>query len=135
MTDQTPAPSIDLTIDGKTREVLMSYTLLNQLVKIVGDFSKIGNIIVDHDIRDQFLTVMIQERDERGRVSEENFISLDNAGLSVEDANAALKFGTEHVADFFVEQLRSQMETGQKHSELMEQIATALGLSGLGSTT
>lgn len=135
MTDQTPAPSIDLTIDGKTREVLMSYTLLNQLVKIVGDFSKIGNIIVDHDIRDQFLTVMIQERDERGRVSEENFVSLDNAGLSVEDANAALKFGTEHVADFFVEQLRSQMETGQKHSELMEQIATALGLSGLGSTT
>lgn len=135
MTNQNPAPSIDLTIDGKTREVFMSYTLLNQLVKIVGDFSKIGNIIVDHDIRDQFLTVMIQERDERGRVSEENFISLDNAGLSVEDANVALKFGTEHVADFFVEQLRSQMETGQKHSELMEQIATGLGLSGLGSTT
>ena len=133
MSDVELAPSIDVTIEGKTREVLMSFTLLNQLVRAVGDFDNVGKIIVDHDLRDALLTIFIQVRDERGRHNPEEVLSLDDAGLSVDDALAALTFITEHVADFFVKQLKMQMETGEKHGELLQKISKALGLSVDGS--
>lgn len=107
--------SIDLQVDGESREIKMSYGLLDELARVIGDVDSIGGFSLVPEMREAVLNAVLAKRDHKGKiVSPVNFFEID---LDTETANAILDWVAGHVLDFFLKRLttaKTQVEARQK---------------------
>lgn len=109
------------------RELFMSFGLLNESVRLVGDLNRVAAIGLNPDLSVAILTAVLAVRDAKGRVKDD-FVLPE---MSPETAEAILDWVKEHVLDFFIRRLRKTLTLVDQNAEELKAIGSSL--TGLGS--
>jgi hypothetical protein len=127
--------TIDITYNGKTREVFMSFGLLNEISRAVGDVEQIGMISVDPDMRETVLDILLSDRDEEGKISKH--FNVAAARITMDEVNRLIEWVADNVFDFFLKALggakRLQEKNAPRVLELMPKEVLASMSSSAGS--
>lgn len=107
--------------------VFMSFGLLNDLVRIVGDVNRIAAIGLDPDLSEEVIFACLAPRDARGRITDGSF---EPPNLPMQDAEAIMDFVSEHLLDFFMRRLQKTLAAAEKNKGQMEQLASLLNGTG-----
>lgn len=81
------------------REIKMSFGLLDELTRIIGDVDGLADLPVNPDVRSEVLYSVLIERDEKGQKSKE---APDLYNLEPSMVAELIEWVGEHVADFFL---------------------------------
>lgn len=108
----------EITVNGETREVKMTYGLLDQLCRISGDVDAALLLAIDHDLRHAALSAIFAERDKTGKITKEfNAFEFD---ADPEDVTGLLDWAGAHVLDFFLKAATRAQKTGSDRRAQME---------------
>ena len=105
MADKTLSDRFPITINEEARELFMSFGLLDELTRVVGDPARIGTVTLDPEFRQEFLTKLFAKRKKSGKIEEQT--DFDDLDVAVEELEAALVWAQEHVLSFFVRSFRN----------------------------
>jgi hypothetical protein len=110
-----PNPRIKVTVNGTSRELFMSFGLLNEICRGVGDMQGAIAIPTNAELRDYALIVVLSERNaETGEV--EKACNLRTLDIPVDEAEELLIWISEHTTDFFLRTMERVVKT-QKANE------------------
>lgn len=89
-----------ITVNGETRQIKMTYGLLNTLIRLIGDVDNVVQIGLVNEVRDAALTVLLSVRGPDGTVITE----INPAFIDADPAEIAdlLFWSQEHLMDFFL---------------------------------
>ena len=104
---------IEVKINGETRDIKMTFGMLNNLCQIVGEVDNVPALHVDAYTRGRVMVELLSERDSRGKIRSE--AELDSTDISIEDAEALLNWAGDHVLDFFLKALERTKAMQDKH--------------------
>jgi hypothetical protein len=90
-------------VDGKERDIKMSFGLLNTLCRKVGDIDGAAQLSVDQILRDGVLVELLSDRDRSGKITEQ--IDLFTIEVSADDVIDLVDWAGTHVLDFFLKGL------------------------------
>lgn len=99
-TKQAPAPRLKVKVNGNRREIFMSFGLLNEICRGVGDLHGAIAIPTNAELRDYSLMVVLSTRDEEGTVTTP--VNLRTLDISIDDADQLLGWISDHATDFFL---------------------------------
>lgn len=122
-----PNPRLTVTVNGEPRELFMSFGLLNELCRGIGDVRSAVQIPLNSELRDYTLLAVLSERNERGEVEDGKAINLRTLNMSIEDAESLLGWVSEHCCDFFLRTMERVVST-QKNQKVRIDALAALGL-------
>ncbi|MCV0350190.1 MAG: hypothetical protein K5863_08945 [Nitratireductor sp.] len=106
----------EITQDGETREIFMSFGLQNEITTLMGDPAIAASTYFDPELREKVLLAALHERTKTGKIvskAEE----LEDFDISVSDIEALLAWEVEHAIAFFarsmdrVKKLKNQLES------------------------
>ncbi|MDV2968711.1 hypothetical protein RZ532_22235 [Nitratireductor aquimarinus] len=106
----------EITQDGETREIFMSFGLQNEITTLMGDPAIAASTYFDPELREKVLLAALHERSKTGKIinkAEE----LEDFDISVSDIEALLAWEVEHAIAFFarsmdrVKKLKGQLES------------------------
>lgn len=92
--------TIQVELGNETKEITMSYGLLNECAKVIGDIDGVPDMALNPDVRDRLLIELLSPRDQRGQIKEE--ISVFSLELAPEQVLTLLDWVGVHVVDFFL---------------------------------
>ncbi|GJD32830.1 hypothetical protein PMNALOAF_4109 [Methylobacterium adhaesivum] len=120
----SPAPTLNIKIGSKSTEVTMFFGRLNELAELVGSFERLPEVDFHAPTRTAVLDILLSPRDERGRRTDPEWIIPPD--LSIEDAEAALDFAKEHLADFFLGRLEKHLASLQTNGQRLTGVGSSL---------
>ena len=106
------------TATGETKEIHMSYGLLDVLCRTVGEMDGAALLALDNDIRAQMIIEILSERDEKGSVTTP--ISPFSIKFPLEQVSEMLGWAQEHIFDFFVKAATKSRAVGEQHRKALE---------------
>lgn len=113
---------IDVTVNGEIRELKMTYGLVNELARVIGDIDAIPMIGIEADLRDEVMKVLLAKRDSRGNVKETP--DLFNLDIEIDQVQELLSWVGEHVLDFFLISLERGKELGKKNEDRLKALTS-----------
>lgn len=119
--------TLTITDAGKPRELFMSFGLLDELLKIIGDIPAISAIAIEPDLRFRVLNSVLAERNDVGIVTQP--ITLFTLRVAQEDIHLICSWVAEHALDFFLTAIERNLNVHLKHQSRL----TASTPSGSGS--
>ncbi len=114
--------TLTITVDGQPRDIFMSFGLLHELLRAVGDISGASVIAIDPEIREKVMLVTLSERDEEGRVSKP--FPFYRAKITPADMQRLFQWVAEHVLDFFLTAMEKAVEVHQPHEGRLRRTET-----------
>ena len=87
-------------IDGKERDIKMSFGLLNTICKLVGDLDGATQLMIDQTLQQAVLVELLSDRDAKGKITGE--VSLDEIDVDPSDVLDLLAWAGNHTLDFFL---------------------------------
>lgn len=113
---QIAQSKITVTVNEETREILMSYGLVDELTRIVGNAESAPQMLLDPRVRNEVLEAIGAERTAGGRrkAPKEDAVEFD-PGMSLDDANDVLDWALMHVTNFFMRQFKTTAATVEVH--------------------
>lgn len=115
----------EITVNGKDREILMSFGLLNEMTRIVQDPSRIGLMAIDPDLREEILYALLATRKPSGKVLEK-LADIDDIEADYLDIEKLLAWAMEHTLAFFVRLLQSATTAAEKERTQMAGLVSSL---------
>jgi hypothetical protein len=97
------ADKFTIKIDGKERDVKMTFGLLNALCRAVGDIDGATQVTMDQNLRDAILVELLSERDKTGKIKNE--LNLAELDVEIDDMLEMLDWAGNHIMDFFLKGL------------------------------
>ncbi|KQS84252.1 hypothetical protein [Rhizobium sp. Leaf383] len=126
---------LSIVFEGKDRELLMSYGLLNELAKLVGSPEVAPQISLDEGLREDVLGACLAYRKASGKILKK-VEDMDDLDMSIDDIEAVLDWATEHVLSFFVRSLGKMVKRVESNKDVLEGLKSSLdGLQGSTSAT
>jgi len=119
---------ITVKVNGESTEYFMSFGLLNEIMRSVGDPDTIGQIIVNYDLRDNILGAVLSKRSKSGKI--ENKVGIEDVEIDPADVNRLLTWVTEHVVSFFIESMTQMKGVMEKHQGQMSSLMSSLAGQG-----
>lgn len=107
------------------RDIKMTFGLLDELTRIIGDVDGLAEMPINADVRKEVLIAVLVERDEKGKRGK---TEPDIYNLEADTVTEILEWVGEHVADFFL----SAMERTKKLLEARTDRFKALQPSSTG---
>lgn len=101
-----------------TKEVFMSYGLLNSLCRAVGDLEGAALLALDNDLRAQMLVELLSDRDEKGNVIGDG-VRPYHIPYSVDSLGDLLTWAQEHIFNFFVKAAAQTKVTADQHKKVL----------------
>lgn len=108
-------PRHTITIDGTTRELKMSFGLLNELVGLVGNAAYVGAIPIDAELSRAVLRTVLAKRDAAGMIVEEP--NLHEMDLAIPETMALFHWVMGHTLDFFLNALETAATVGSQFNQ------------------
>ena len=127
MTD-TPPDRIDLSVttdEGQIepRDAFMSYGLLNDLVRVVGDPNKASVIELDPELADVVVRLVLIPRSKTGKKMIDLTV-FDPPGLTVGEAMKLFDWTKAHLLDFFTSRLGASLQSISDRKEKLAEIGS-----------
>lgn len=117
-----------LTLGHEDREVFMSYGLLNELSKVIGEPTAVGALGLDPELTEQVLGLVLTPRSKSGKPTGPAPELLD-VELTLEQVDDLLTWVASHLLDFFIRNLSRADRLGKERKTELER----LGLLSTGS--
>ena len=89
-----------VTVNGKQREILMSFNLLSRIAKSVGGLDGLSLLIHDEQVQADYLVAILSERDEAGKLL--SIPKIEDIVMSPEEAGELMKWALGHLTGFFL---------------------------------
>lgn len=116
-----PSPRLKITINGEKRELFMSFGLLNEICRGVGDINGAVAIPTNAELRDYSLMVVLSLRDEEGNVqTPANLRTLD---IRIDEAESLIGWISEHATDFFLRTMERVVKAQTGNRDRFKQLA------------
>lgn len=129
MTEVKLTGTFTIEVDGDPRDIKMTFGLLNELVRVIGDVEGIAEISFNNDLRDAVLNEVFSERDEQGRIKEP--VNLFNLAVDPDDVVNLLEWVGAHVTDFLLKQmLKTKVMVESNQGRLKALMPTSTGSEG-----
>jgi len=126
--------TITITVNEESRDIFMSFGLLNELTKLVGDPNQTASIMIDVDLRTEVLSLVLAKRKKSGKIEEA--VDMDDIDISIDDVERVLHWTQEHVISFFVRSLKQVMAVTKNHQTEISNLASSMdGLKDSASKT
>ena len=93
----------NITVNGDEHEIKMTFGLLNNLCRKVGDIEAAVVIALDTNLRDAILIELLSKRDSKGKILEP--IDLDTLEADPDSIIDLIDWAGTHVLDFFLKGL------------------------------
>lgn len=93
----------NITVNGDEHEIKMTFGLLNNLCRKVGDIEAAAVIALDTNLRDAILIELLSKRDSKGKITEA--IDLDSLEADPDRIIDLIDWAGTHVLDFFLKGL------------------------------
>lgn len=93
-----PPRSFTISVDGEDREITATYGLVNEMTRVIGTPERLPLIFADHDLRDQFLAVLLAKRSRTGKIEEP--FDVNEHVIEYEDVSELIAWGTQHMLGF-----------------------------------
>jgi hypothetical protein len=107
-----------LTKGDITKEVFMSYGLLDRLCRVAGDLEGGALMAIDNDVRAQMLIELLSERDEKGEILNGG-VSPFQIPFTIPQLADLLSWAQEHVFDFFVKAAQTTRQKVDLHKAVI----------------
>lgn len=117
---------LEIKQDGQTRELFMSFGLLNVLTGIVGDPDRVVAIPLNRELRETVLREVLTERSKSGKPTG-GTPEIDDLEISVADVEKILAWVAEHVLGFFMRALKQVSAVTEKHRPEVEGLLSSFG--------
>ncbi len=122
--------TITVTVDDQSRDIFMSFGLLNELTSVIDDPQRIASIPLNNDVRNQVLSMVLADRKKSGKLIAE--IDLSETDISISDVEILIDWVQGHLLDFFVRSLKRVMALTKNHEAEVASLASSLdGFKGL----
>jgi len=115
MTQEKPQHTFTITVDGQPKDIKMTFGLLNQLVRTIGDIESVADISFDIELREALLQECLAPRDENGRIEKE--VNLFLIDVNPDDVIDLLDWVGAHVTDFLLAQMTRAKEMMEHRSD------------------
>jgi hypothetical protein len=123
---------IKITINEQPRELFMSFGLLNEISRDVGDVENVAMVGIDPELREKILQTLLAERDDDGKVTKKfNFFKAD---LSMDDINRVIEWVSENLLDFFLKALAGANSLREKNEPKLQSLMSSLAGSQASSS-
>ena len=123
-----PNDTIIVRVNGEDREIFMSFGLLNELTKRIGDPSRVSAVAVDPELRDTVLEALLATRSESGKVKSP--VKLEDVAITIDDVENLIEWSTEHALGFFIRALKKVVALTKNNETEMKALASfATGLN------
>ncbi|RJF78079.1 hypothetical protein D3877_23400 [Azospirillum cavernae] len=93
--------TLTLEINGKSRDLFMSFGLLNELASLLGDVDRLTELPINHELRTVILKAVLSERTKAGKIVTE--ADLSEIDMDPQDVPKILAWVGEWVVDFFIQ--------------------------------
>lgn len=107
-----------ITLDNKELEIFMSFGLLDELCRIVGEIDSVPFIGVSHEMRRQVLAAVFAERTKSGKIIKS--VDWEDLELDPDTVIRLLAWVAEHVLNFFMLQLNTLKELTSKNEDQLK---------------
>lgn len=92
--------TLTLEINGKSRDLFMSFGLLNELATMFGDVDRLTELPTNHELRTEMLKAILAERTKSGKITQA--VDLDDIDIDPQDVPKILAWAADWVVDFFI---------------------------------
>lgn len=120
-----PLDRIKIMVNGETRDLFMSFGLLNELCALIPDAHAATQIALNADLRDVALITVLSPRDEHGVIPEDRVFNVKTMDIPLDDADKLLDWVSEHILYFFLSALKRVVAAQQANTALKELVETA----------
>jgi hypothetical protein len=119
---------LTVTVNDKTKHLVMSFGLLNEIAKLVGDIDNLGNIIIDPHLREAILVALLSDRDAEGVITTKyNTVTAD---LTIDEFTKIADWVSDVLFTFFIRLLESAKALQEKNQERVFKLTpTSTGLA------
>ena len=118
----SPADTLVIHVDDQPRSLFMSFGLLHELLRVIGDLPQVSVIAIDPDLREKVLVLVLSERDAEGTVVKA--FPFYTARLSRTDIQAILQWVGEHALDFFLTAMERTVSVHEPHKARLHRVET-----------
>lgn len=126
MTDAAPpSDRLEVTVGGEKRELFMSFALLNELVRVVGDIPYISQIEIDAELCAKVFGVLFGERDEKRKLKRP--AEMEEIEISIADAQKVSAWVQGHLLDFFLAAVERAAAAARPFEARMKAVLTPSG--------
>ena len=116
-------------VNGKEQDVKMTFGLLNNLCRKVGDIDGAATIMMDQVLREGVLVELLSPRDRTGKITEE--IDLNTLEIDMDAVVELLDWAQEHVLDFFLKGLeRAKALQDRNLTRIRALMPSSAGMAG-----
>jgi|GEM_PF-1338766 len=120
-----PLDRIQIKVNGETRDLFMSFGLLNELCALIPDAHAATQIALNADLRDVALITVLSPRDENGVIPEDKVFNVKTMDIPLDEADKLLDWVSEHILYFFLNALRRVVAAQKANTALKELVETA----------
>lgn len=115
-------------VDGKERDITMTFGLLNNLCRMVGDIDSAATIVVDPVLRESILVQLLSDRDQRGKITQD--IELDSLNVDPDQIISLIDWAGGHVFDFFLKGLERTKQLQDRNIDRIKALLPSQSGSG-----
>jgi hypothetical protein len=117
----SPNPRIKISVNGEQRDLYMSFGLLNEICRGIGNFQAALQIPVDAELRDYALLAVLSERNDEGEVT--TAANLRKLDIPVDEVEDLLAWITDHCTDFFLRTMERVVKNQKTNEARMKALA------------
>lgn len=112
-TTTTPSPTLDVTVNGKSATLFMSFGLLNRLLSMFGNEETAVSAFYDNELRPKVLEEVLKLRGQYGALEK---VVVDDLDITAEHVASIFSWVSDHAVDFFIRNAEKGIAIGDKYS-------------------
>jgi hypothetical protein len=112
-----PTDRLRLMVNGKQKELFMSFALLNTLIIPFNTVDQLIELNSEPDLRNFVLEMCLAQRGEEGEIVEKFPLHT----LAISEVEPIFAWVKEHIEDFFIMRLKNQLKTQRKVNQALSQ--------------
>jgi hypothetical protein len=117
---------ITVNIGGVSKDLFMSFGLLNEVTAIVGDIEGMAMLQIDPVMRERILNAVLADRSDIGAIAKPvNFFDPKQAPAA-EEAHKILDWVAENAIGFFLTSLGAAKSLAERHEKQVKDLMSSL---------
>ncbi|RWM90011.1 MAG: hypothetical protein EOR84_22645 [Mesorhizobium sp.] len=124
-----PKDHIEIKQDGETREIFMSFGLLNEITTMMGEPATAASVYFAPELRERVLLAALHQRSKTGKI-QELLASLDDVDISISDMEELLAWEVDHAIGFFARSMERVVKTKGALEDLTRGASSLIGSQG-----
>ncbi|AJD82913.1 hypothetical protein PJWF_00019 [Achromobacter phage JWF] len=122
---QRPVDHLTVKVAGEPVKLKMTFGLLNEICRHYGDVHAATQAPLNAELRDATMVLLFSPRDENGEIPDGKMVRLATLDISLDEAEDAVSWASEHAIYFFVTALKRVVKAQRENAALKDLMKVA----------